>query len=63
MKRYIIRLATLLSALPVPGMVIAHPGHENTVATSQHFVGVDNLTAMVVLVLVIGGCWIFVRRQ
>lgn len=63
MKQYIIRLATLLCALPVSGMVIAHPDHDGAGGISHHFVSADNLATMVLLVLVVGCFWAFARRQ
>lgn len=63
MKQYIIRLATLLCALPVSGMVIAHPDHESAGGISYHFISVDNLAATVALVLLVGCCWALARRQ
>jgi hypothetical protein len=63
MKQIMIRFFALMSTLPVSGMVIAHPGHEGAGGGSHHFVGVDHMATLFVLVLVVGCCWAFARRQ
>lgn len=63
MKRNMIRLAKLLCALPVSGMVVAHLGHEYVGGVSHHLFGVDKLAVIIVLGLVVTCGWVLARRQ